>query len=89
MDMWHRGKKKSFRILVGNPVVKRSLGKLQKILENNIKINLRETGSEDKKQFQQTQNHIKWQTLASITRKLVLFVIVFSAVFRFSYSLSS
>jgi hypothetical protein len=48
-------KKKSFRILVGNPVVKRSLGKLQRILENNIKIHLRKTGSEDMKQFHQSQ----------------------------------
>jgi hypothetical protein len=50
-----RETKHSFRILVGTPVVKRSLGKLQRRLENNIKIHPRKISSEDMKQFHQTQ----------------------------------
>jgi hypothetical protein len=39
----HKEKKNACRILVGNPEIKRPQGRARSRLENNIKINIRET----------------------------------------------
>jgi hypothetical protein len=50
--------------------VKRSLGRLRHRLENNIRMDLRETGGEGRNWIHLTQNRDQWKVLADTIMNL-------------------
>jgi hypothetical protein len=60
----------AYKILVGKPEGKRSLGRCQRRQEANIKMDLKETGYERMYYIQLAQNSNQWWTLVNMVMNL-------------------
>jgi hypothetical protein len=56
-------KRGAHKILVGNPAGKRPLGRPMRTEEDNIKTNLKDTGSNDVDWTYLAQNEVNWRAL--------------------------
>jgi hypothetical protein len=61
----------AYRILTEKPLGKWSLGRLRRSWEDNIKMNLKETGCEYRTCMGLAQDSIKWKVLVSVVSKLL------------------
>jgi hypothetical protein len=59
-----------YRILVGRPEGKRPLGRPRRRWENNIKIDLRETGIDGMNWIRLSQDRVRWRTFVSMFMNL-------------------
>jgi hypothetical protein len=63
-------KSNAYRILVGKPEGKRPLGSIRRMWENNIKIDLRETGWDDMDWISLAQDRDQWRALMNTVMNL-------------------
>jgi len=54
--------KNKYRILTANPLGRRPLERLGRIMEDNIQMDLREVGFEDGRYTELSQDRVRWQT---------------------------
>jgi hypothetical protein len=54
-----------YRVLVGRPEVKRPLGRSRRRWEDNIKMDLRETGIDGANWIQLTQDRVQWRSFVN------------------------
>jgi hypothetical protein len=59
-----------YRVLVGRPEGKRSLGRPRRRWENNINTYLRETGIDGANWIRLAQDRVQWQAFVSMVMKL-------------------
>jgi hypothetical protein len=59
-----------YRVLVGRPEVKRPLGKPRSRWENNVKIDLRETGIDEANWIQLAQDRVQWWAFVNTVMNL-------------------
>jgi hypothetical protein len=59
-----------YRVLVGRPERKRPLGRPRSKWENNIKIDLRETGINEAKWILLSQDRVRWRAFVSTVMNL-------------------
>jgi hypothetical protein len=59
-----------YRILVGRPEVKRPLGRPKRRWEDNIKMDLRETGIDGANWIQLAQDRVQWRACVNTVMKL-------------------
>jgi hypothetical protein len=69
--MWHAwGGGGVYRVLVGRPESKRPLGKPRRRWEDNIKLDLRETGIDGANWIQLAQDRVQWRTFVNTVMNL-------------------
>jgi len=61
----HGGRERCYRVLVGRPEGKRPLGRPRDKWEDNIKMDLRETGLDGANWIQLTQDRVQWRAFVS------------------------
>jgi len=66
----HRGGRGVYRVLFGRPEGKRLLGRPMRRWENNIKMDLRETGIEGANWIQLAQDRGRWRAFVNTAMKL-------------------
>jgi hypothetical protein len=59
-----------YRVLVGRPEGKRPLGRSRKRWEDNIKMDLREVGTDGSNWIQLAQDGVQWRTFVSMVMNL-------------------
>jgi hypothetical protein len=59
----HWDMRNEYKVLVGRPEGKRPLGRLRRRSEDNIKMDLTETGSEGVDWIQRAQSRDRWQVM--------------------------
>jgi hypothetical protein len=59
-----------YRVLVGRPEGKRSLGRPRRRLEDNIKLDLREIGIDETKRIRLAQGRVRWRAFVSTVMNL-------------------
>jgi hypothetical protein len=59
-----------YRVLVGRPEGKRPLGRPRRRWENNIKMDLRETGIDGVNWIQLAQDRVQWRTFVNTVMNL-------------------
>jgi hypothetical protein len=69
--MWHAWEGRDvYRILVGRPVGKRPLGRPRRRWEDNIKLDLKETGIDGVNWIQLAQDRVQWQAFVNTVMNL-------------------
>jgi hypothetical protein len=66
----HGGGERCYRVLVGRPKGKRSLGRPRHKWKDNIKMDLRETGINGENCIQQAQDRVHWQAFIDTVMNL-------------------
>jgi hypothetical protein len=59
-----------YRVLVGRPEVKRPLGRPRRMREDNIKMDLRETGIDGANWIRAAQDRVQWRAFVSMVMNL-------------------
>jgi hypothetical protein len=59
-----------YRVLVGRPAGKRPLGRLRRRWEDNIKLDLRETGIDGANYIRMAQDRVQWRVFVSTVMNL-------------------
>jgi hypothetical protein len=71
MDMWHAwGGERCLQSLVGRSEGKRKLRRPRRRWEDNIKLDLRETGIDGSNWIQLAQDRVQWRTCVNMVMKL-------------------
>jgi hypothetical protein len=68
--MWHAWRRGVYRVLIGKPEGKRSLGRHRRRWEDNIKMDLREIGVDGANWIQLAQDRVQWRVCLNMVMNL-------------------